>query len=94
MDIHAIQRVVAMFNSFQILGFSLQLAVLVPALFSARIHRMRTWHAMIASGIIYNLCYMPLMILGQQFGPEPSFALCLFQSCLIYGAPVLYTFSY
>ncbi|KAK0185519.1 hypothetical protein F5146DRAFT_1165403 [Armillaria mellea] len=44
---------------------------------------------MILSGIAYNLCYMPLMILGQQFGPTPSFALCLFQSCLIYCAPVL-----
>ncbi|PBK60135.1 hypothetical protein ARMSODRAFT_966315 [Armillaria solidipes] len=86
---YAIQKGVAIFNSFQILGFILQVVVLIPALFSARIHRMRTWYIMILSGIIYNLCYMPLMILGQQFGPAPSFALCLFQSCLIYCAPVL-----
>ncbi|KAK0201401.1 hypothetical protein DFS33DRAFT_981968 [Desarmillaria ectypa] len=88
-DIYTVRRVVAIFNCLQLLGLNLLLAVLVPALFSARIHRMRTWHAMVISGIVYNLCYMPLMILGQQLGPAPSFALCLFQSCLIYCAPVL-----
>lgn len=89
MDVDAGQSVVAIFNCLQLLGLTLLLIVLLPALFSARIHRMRTWHAMIISGIVYNLCYMPLMILGQQTGPPPSFAICLFQSCLIYCAPVL-----
>ncbi|KAK0492279.1 hypothetical protein EDD18DRAFT_508735 [Armillaria luteobubalina] len=89
MDIDAGQSVVAVFNCLQLLGLTLLLIVLVPALFSTRIHRMRTWHGMIISGIAYNLCYMPLMILGQQTGPPPSFAICLFQSCLIYCAPVL-----
>ncbi|KAK0438606.1 hypothetical protein EV421DRAFT_954489 [Armillaria borealis] len=88
-DAYAGQSVVAIFNCLQLLGLTLLLLVLLPALFSTRINRMRTWHTMILSGIIYNLCYMPLMILGQQTGPPPSFAICLFQSCLIYCAPVL-----
>ncbi|KAK0477360.1 hypothetical protein IW261DRAFT_1487299 [Armillaria novae-zelandiae] len=86
---YTIQKGVAIFNSLQILGLILQVVVLIPALFSTRIQRMRTWYIMILSGIMYNLSYMPLMVLGQQFGPAPSFALCLFQSCLIYCAPVL-----
>ncbi|KAK0438605.1 hypothetical protein EV421DRAFT_1906529 [Armillaria borealis] len=89
MDTYADQSVVATFNFLQLLGLALQLAVLVPALFSARIHRMRTWHIMIIAGMVYNFCYIPLMILGEQLGPAPSFALCLLQSNLIYGAPVL-----
>ncbi|KAK0460158.1 uncharacterized protein EV420DRAFT_1763092 [Desarmillaria tabescens] len=89
MDTHTIRAVVAVFNCLQLLGLTLLLVVLMPALFSARVRRMRTWHTMIISGIVYDLCYMLLMIPGQQFGPPPSFALCLFQSCLIYGAPVL-----
>ncbi|KAK0201415.1 hypothetical protein DFS33DRAFT_1347106 [Desarmillaria ectypa] len=44
---------------------------------------------MIVSGIVYSLYYVLLMILGQQLGPQPSFVLCLFQSCLIYCAPVV-----
>lgn len=90
MNIYTIRTVVAVFNCLHLLGLSLLLVVLVPALFSVRIHRMRTWHAMIISGIIYNLCYMPLMILGQQTGQPPSAGLCIFQSSLIYAAPVLY----
>ncbi|PBK95923.1 hypothetical protein ARMGADRAFT_753570 [Armillaria gallica] len=89
MNIYTIRTVVAVFNCLHLLGLSLLLVVLVPALFSVRIHRMRTWHAMIISGIIYNLCYMPLMILGQQTGQPPSAGLCIFQSSLIYAAPVL-----
>ncbi|KAK0222272.1 hypothetical protein IW262DRAFT_972317 [Armillaria fumosa] len=88
-DAYAGQSVVAIFNCLQLLGLTLLLLVLLPALFSTRINRMRTWHTMILSGIIYNLCYLPLMILGQQTGPPPSFLICLFQSCLIYCAPVL-----
>lgn len=89
MDTYAGQGVVAAFNSLQLVGLGLQQAVLVPALFSSRIHRLRSWYIMIIAGMVYNLCYMPLMILGEQFGPVPSFALCIFQSTLIYGAPVL-----
>ncbi|KAK0460175.1 uncharacterized protein EV420DRAFT_254353 [Desarmillaria tabescens] len=89
MDVYVVRDVIAIFNCLQLLGLILLLAVLVPALFSAHIHRMRTWHAMVISGIVYNFGYMLLMILGRQLGPAPSFALCLFQSCLIYCAPVL-----
>ncbi|KAK0222271.1 hypothetical protein IW262DRAFT_1460580 [Armillaria fumosa] len=89
MDTHAGQSVVATFNFLQLVGLALQQAVLVPALFSSRIHRLRSWYIMIIAGMVYNLCYIPLMILGEQLGPVPSFALCLFQSTLIYGAPVL-----
>lgn len=92
-DTYAGQNVVATFNFLQLLGLALQLAVLVPALFSARIHRMRTWYIMIIAGMVYNFCYIPLMILGEQLGPAPSFGLCLFQSNLIYGAPVLYVLA-
>ncbi|KAK0460178.1 uncharacterized protein EV420DRAFT_254691 [Desarmillaria tabescens] len=89
MDAYANRNVVAIFNCLQLLNSILLLAVLVPALFSTRVRRVRTWYAMVISGLVYSLCYMPLMILGQQTGPPPSFTLCLLQSCLIYCAPVL-----
>lgn len=76
--------------AFDILNFialvSLSI-VLLTAWASPRIRRVPTWYLYIVSWDVYSLSY--LLILGKQTGSEPVWGLCLFQSMMIYAAPIL-----
>ncbi|KAK0189860.1 hypothetical protein F5146DRAFT_1052955 [Armillaria mellea] len=76
------------FDTLQVLGLVLLLALLAPALFSSNIKRTATWFGMIVSGIIYCASYLILMFIGGQGGSEPSAAVCLFQACLVHSTPI------
>jgi hypothetical protein len=73
------------FDVLQLLALVLLVAMLLPALLSKSVHRMKTWFNLIVACIVY--CISFLLLLGHQSGPEPPFGLCLFQAGLIYAAP-------
>ncbi|KAK0189861.1 hypothetical protein F5146DRAFT_1200804 [Armillaria mellea] len=83
---------VVAFDTLQVLGIALLLALLSPALFSSNIKRTATWFGMIISVIIYCASYSILMFTGGQDDLEPSAGVCLFQACLVYSAPALSIF--
>jgi len=68
-----------------LLALVLLVAMLLPAMFSQSVHRMKTWFNLIVACIIY--CVSFLLLLGRQSGPEPPLPLCVFQAGLIYAAP-------
>lgn len=73
------------FDVLQILALVLLFAMLLPALLARSVQRMKTWFNLIVACIIY--CISFLLLMGRQSGPEPPFALCVFQAGLIYAAP-------
>ncbi|PBK71596.1 hypothetical protein ARMSODRAFT_1002687 [Armillaria solidipes] len=79
------------FDTLQVLGLVLLLALLAPAIFSPNVKRTATWFGMTVSVIIYCVSYSILMFVGGQDGPEPSAGVCLFQACLVHSAPILPT---
>ncbi|KAK0189846.1 hypothetical protein F5146DRAFT_1002043 [Armillaria mellea] len=80
---------VVAFDTLQMLGLVLLLALLAPALFSRNVKRTATWFGMIVSVIIYCVSYSILMFIGGQDDSEPSPGVCLFQVCLVYSTPIL-----
>lgn len=76
------------FNSILVISLVLLTAVLLPALISRHVYRMRIWYALICSAIVY--CVSFFLLVGYQMGPgEPPFGLCVAQTVMIYAAPVL-----
>ncbi|KAJ6576530.1 hypothetical protein DFH09DRAFT_1149593 [Mycena vulgaris] len=73
------------FDVLQLLALALLFAMLLPAMFSQAVHRMKTWFNLIVACVVY--CISFLLLLGHQSGPEPPFQLCIFQAGLIYAAP-------
>ncbi|KAJ7494800.1 hypothetical protein B0H11DRAFT_2003422 [Mycena galericulata] len=73
------------FDALQFSALVLLVAMLLPALLARSVQRMKTWFNLIVACIVY--CISFLLLLGRQSGPEPPFALCLFQAGLIYAAP-------
>ncbi|KAJ6494865.1 hypothetical protein C8R47DRAFT_1117553 [Mycena vitilis] len=73
------------FDVLQLLALVLLFAMLLPALLSKSVVRMKTWFNLIVACIVY--CISFLLLLGHQSGPEPPFQLCVFQAGLIYAAP-------
>ncbi|KAJ7429015.1 hypothetical protein FB451DRAFT_1334088 [Mycena latifolia] len=73
------------FDVLQLLALVLLAAMLLPALLSQSVQRMKTWFNLIVACIIY--CISFVLLLGRQSGPEPPFQLCVFQAGLIYAAP-------
>ncbi|KAJ7430398.1 hypothetical protein B0H11DRAFT_2135940 [Mycena galericulata] len=73
------------FDVLQFLALLFLMAMLLPALLSRSVQRMKTWFNLIIACIIY--CVSFLLLVGHQSGPEPPFALCVFQAGLIYAAP-------
>ncbi|KAK0236713.1 hypothetical protein EDD85DRAFT_790475 [Armillaria nabsnona] len=80
------KHLVIAFNTLQVLGLVLLLALLAPALFSSNIKRTATWFGMIVSGIIYCASYLILTFIGGQGGSEPSAGASIFFSqCTAYS---------
>jgi hypothetical protein len=79
------------FDVLQLLALVLLVAMLLPALLSQSVQRMKTWFNLIVACIIY--CISFLLLLGRQSGQEPPFQLCVFQAGLIYAAPATYVHS-
>lgn len=90
-DASKMNTLVIAFDTLQVLGLVLLLALLAPALFSSNIKRTATWFGMIVSGIIYCASYLILMFIGGQGGSEPSTGVCLFQACLVHSTPIFGT---
>ncbi|KAG5722764.1 hypothetical protein E4T56_gene7965 [Termitomyces sp. T112] len=84
-DTLSIERTV--FNVLLFLGLFLNVAVLLPALFSSKVHRRNAWYNVLISWMIYSLSY--LLILGYQHEHEPPFGICLAQAALVYSCPTL-----
>ncbi|PBK92472.1 hypothetical protein ARMGADRAFT_161566 [Armillaria gallica] len=91
-DDSKVKPLVIAFDTLQVLGLVLLLALLAPALFSSNIKRTATWFGMIVSGIIYCASYLILMFIGGQGGSEPSAGVCLFQACLVHSTPIFGVF--
>ncbi|KAK0463013.1 uncharacterized protein EV420DRAFT_1149858 [Desarmillaria tabescens] len=83
-----VKTLVIAFDTLQVLGFVLTLALLAPALLSPNVKRTVTWFGMIVSGIVYCASYSILMFIGAQGDQEPSTGVCLFQACLVHATPV------
>ncbi|KAK0433408.1 hypothetical protein EV421DRAFT_1430304 [Armillaria borealis] len=82
------KALIVAFDTLQVLGLVLLLALLAPAIFSPNVKRTATWFGMTVSVIIYCVSYSILMFVGGQDGPEPSAGVCLFQACLVHSAPI------
>ncbi|KAK0470143.1 uncharacterized protein EV420DRAFT_1634565 [Desarmillaria tabescens] len=84
----SVQTQTTIFNSILVISLVLLTAVLLPALISKHIYRMRIWYALICSAIVY--CVSFFLLVGYQIGPEePPFGLCVAQTVMVYAAPVL-----
>ncbi|KAJ7773346.1 hypothetical protein B0H16DRAFT_1512058 [Mycena metata] len=73
------------FDILIMLALVLLIAMLLPALLSRSVHRMKTWFNLVVVCIVY--CISFLLLLGHQSGPEPPLQLCIFQAGLIYAGP-------
>uniref|UniRef100_A0A8H7XM96 Uncharacterized protein n=1 Tax=Psilocybe cubensis TaxID=181762 RepID=A0A8H7XM96_PSICU len=81
-------RDIIVFDVLYGVGLVLLILLLFTALFSPRhIKRGPTWFLMLVGWIITSMGN--LIIVGQQTGPPPSQAICLFQAMLVYASPVL-----
>lgn len=74
----------------QLSGAAILTLILVIVALSPRLSRLSTWYSFCLSWILSSLSYCLLYISGQQTRPEPEPGLCVFQSGLIYAAPVLW----
>ncbi|KAJ7756506.1 hypothetical protein DFH07DRAFT_481743 [Mycena maculata] len=73
------------FDVLHALALVFLVAMLLPALLSGSVQRMKTWFNLIFACIIYSISF--ILLIGHQSGPEPPYALCVFQGGLIYAAP-------
>ncbi|KAK0434329.1 hypothetical protein EV421DRAFT_1909447 [Armillaria borealis] len=84
----SVQTQTTIFNSSLVISLVLLTAVLLPALISKHMYRMRIWYALICSAMVY--CVSFLLLVGYQIGPEePPIGLCVAQTAMVYAAPVL-----
>ncbi|KAK0443892.1 uncharacterized protein EV420DRAFT_1013207 [Desarmillaria tabescens] len=79
---------VLIYDILSFLGFFFLLAVLLPAAFSKKIKRRRTWFSLIISWMMFAFSYLCL-VGNQSGGDEPHFGTCLFQTLLVYSVPPL-----
>ncbi|KAF9012153.1 hypothetical protein BDZ89DRAFT_483782 [Hymenopellis radicata] len=86
-DSSSTHTVVQWFNALNMLGFFLLAVTVLPALLSSGVPRMRSWNAMMLSGLFYCLSYF--ILIGIQSGRGPSFGRCLVSASMIYTAPVM-----
>ncbi|PBL04102.1 hypothetical protein ARMGADRAFT_1158034, partial [Armillaria gallica] len=83
----SVQTQTTIFNSSLVISLVLLTAVLLPALISKHMYRMRIWYALICSAMVY--CVSFLLLVGYQIGPEePPLGLCVAQTAMVYAAPV------
>ncbi|KAJ7654431.1 hypothetical protein DFH06DRAFT_514514 [Mycena polygramma] len=80
-------------NSLAVLYYSLEIAAIIligigilPGLFSGRVSRTATWYSFMLSWMWYSVANV--ILAGRRSSTEPPFALCLFQSGLVYASPV------
>ncbi|ESK92457.1 hypothetical protein Moror_4494 [Moniliophthora roreri MCA 2997] len=76
------------FIVFQFLGLFGAIAILIAASLSSKL-RQATWYNFIVILVLFCFSYLLLLLAGQYGNPDPPFGLCLAQSCMIYGVPVL-----
>jgi len=76
------------FNTIETVGLAGALIVILTAILSPSIQRLPTWYLVLCSGAIYSFSMLILAMTQHQSGPEPGFALCLFQGVLIYASPI------
>lgn len=86
-DLTLLSTQTTVFNISASLGVFSIVAVLLPALFSSRVKRSRTWFGVLAAWLVYSVSY--LFLIGRQFGPEPPLGLCMFQAVFIYATSPL-----
>ncbi|KAL0958297.1 hypothetical protein HGRIS_000445 [Hohenbuehelia grisea] len=82
---------VRLFNAIQIISIILLVATLAAAYFSPLARRSATWFNFLGAWLVTSISF--ILTMRYQIGPEAGFGLCLFQSALIYAAPVLSSFS-
>lgn len=76
------------FNAIETVGLVGALIVIFTAILSPSIQRLPTWYLVLCSGAVYSFSMLILPMAQRQSGPEPGFALCLFQGALIYASPI------
>jgi len=85
--------IIILFDVMNVVALLLSAGVLLPSILSPTVSRSSTWMAMMASFIFYCSSYLFLLPIGQRSVPEPAHGPCLFQAALVYGAPVLSSFT-
>jgi hypothetical protein len=76
------------FDVLQVVGLVLILLTLLPALLSRSVIRIKSWVTLMLSCLVYGASFL-LLVGNQATDKDPSLALCLIQSGLIYAAPPL-----
>ncbi|KAJ8494866.1 hypothetical protein ONZ45_g9474 [Pleurotus djamor] len=78
---------VVLFNVIQFLGLFLLAVIVITARLSRSIRRTSAWYNFLLTWMLSCISY--LFIVGYQLDTPPSFGVCLFQSMLVYAAPVV-----
>ncbi|KAK7016363.1 hypothetical protein R3P38DRAFT_1404345 [Favolaschia claudopus] len=78
---------IVVFDFILILAFVLLILILIPALFSSTVVRIKSWFAVVMTSLL--CCVSFLLLLGQQTGAEPNLPICLLSASLIYAGPPL-----
>ncbi|KAE9407172.1 hypothetical protein BT96DRAFT_986789 [Gymnopus androsaceus JB14] len=76
------------FNFIETAGLVGALLIIITSILSPNIRRLSTWYMVLCSGAAYSLSMLLLAMARAQFGPEPTFSLCLVQGALIYSSPI------
>ncbi|KAJ8074957.1 hypothetical protein PM082_019284 [Marasmius tenuissimus] len=76
------------FNALQIIGFTLNiLIVLIVAVNNRRVRRTALWYMFMSGWVFWCIAYAILFLVGYQGSQKPPTGLCLFQAALIYALP-------
>ncbi|KAH8119186.1 hypothetical protein DFH11DRAFT_427971 [Phellopilus nigrolimitatus] len=79
-----------MFFVLQILGGHVGVpSVLVTLFYAKGLRRHPMLINFLVTWVIYSTSFCVLLYLGKQFGPEPTYGLCVFQASAIYGTAVM-----
>jgi len=82
------------FLCLQVLGGHLGMLMILSTIFLSRtIVRHPVFVNFCVTWMLYSLSYSLLLYTGQILNPSPNFALCVTQSAMIYGAPVMSSMS-
>jgi len=87
LDIELSIQQLSVFNTLFTIGLILLTLVMLPPVFSRNARRSPLWFTFMGSWLLY--CVSGLLLVGNQLGPDPPFALCLVQASLIHSVPTL-----
>lgn len=78
---------IRVFDGLFFFALIMVVVAIVSTSFSDKVRTRKVWLNLMIAWLAYSISY--LLLVGRQTGPEPPFALCLFQAAMVYAVPAL-----